>query len=136
MRYPAVMVDRVRELSRNLSDLQIVAHLNNQGFRSSHGKPFSLAMIKWIRYKYNIEAPDLMRPDEFTVQQVASRLQVSTHMVYYWISRHVVEARKLDGRGAWWITLNDAREHELRNRISRSGHLRQHSRQLLKGDAL
>ncbi|HFE7524821.1 TPA: hypothetical protein ACGAD2_005564, partial [Salmonella enterica subsp. enterica serovar Newport] len=34
MRYPTVMVDRVRELSRNYTDLQIVEHLNNQGFRS------------------------------------------------------------------------------------------------------
>ncbi|MDJ6368559.1 recombinase family protein [Salmonella enterica] len=123
MRYPTVMVDRVRELSRNYTDLQIVEHLNNQGFRSPHGKPFTFAMIKWIRYKYKIAAANLMRHDEFTVKQVASRLQVSTHMVYYWISRHVVVARKLDGRGAWWITLNEAKEHELRNWILRSAHL-------------
>lgn len=136
MRYPTVMVDRVRELSRNYTDLQIVENLNNQGFRSPHGKPFTLAMIKWIRYKYKIAAANLIRHDEFTVQQVASRLQVSTHMVYYWISRHVVAARKLDGRGAWWITLNDAKEHELRNWILRSAHFRQYSNQSLKGEAL
>lgn len=136
MRYPTVMVDRVRELSRNYTDLQIVEHLNNQGFRSPHGKPFTLAMIKWIRYKYKIAATNLMRHDEFTVKQVASRLQVSTHMVYYWISRHVVAARKLDGRGAWWITLNETKEHELRNWILRSAHFRQYSNQSLKGEAL
>jgi len=72
IRCPAAIVEQVRRLSQRLSDLQIVAHLNQEGLRSPHGKPFTLAMIKWIRYKYAIPPTCLMRRDELTVQQLAS----------------------------------------------------------------
>jgi hypothetical protein len=50
------------------------------------------------------------------------------HVVYYWIDRRVVEARKLDGRGAWWITLDASKEHKLQDWVRTSGHLKpQHS---------
>ncbi len=51
LRYTPRMIERVRELSRELSDPQIVQALNQQGVRSSRGLPFTLAMIKWIRYR-------------------------------------------------------------------------------------
>jgi hypothetical protein len=85
-------------------------------------------MIKWIRYKYAIPATCLMRPDELTVQQLAARLRVSMHVVYYWIERRIVEARKLDDRRGWWIALDITKEQELRDRVRTSGHLKpQHS---------
>ena len=128
IRCPAPIIDQVRELSQRMSDPQIVAHLNQEGLRSPHGKPFTLSMIKWIRYKYAIPPTCLMRPDELTVQQLARRLRVSMHVVYYWIERRIVEARKLDSRGAWWITLELTKEHELRDWVRTSGHLKpQHS---------
>ncbi|MCG5077773.1 recombinase family protein [Paraburkholderia tagetis] len=123
IRYPAETVDQVRKLSQRLSDLQIVAHLNQEGLRSATGKSFTLSMVKWIRYRYEIAATSFKRPDELTVQQVADRLGISTHMVYYWIERQVVQARKLDGRGPWWITLNRTKEQQLRRWIRTSGHL-------------
>lgn len=127
-RYPAAIVDQVRKLSQQLSDPQIVAHLNQEGWRSSTGKSFTLSMVKWIRYRYGIAATSFKRPDELTVQQLAHRLGVSTHVVYYWIERQVIQARKLDGRGPWWITLGPAREQQLQDWVRTSGHLqRQHS---------
>ena len=123
IRYPAETVDQVRKLSQRLSDLQIVAHLNQEGLRSATGKSFTLSMVKWIRYRYEIAATSFKRPDELTVQQLADRLGISTHMVYYWIERQVVQARKLDGRGPWWITLNRTKEQQLRRWIRTSGHL-------------
>ena len=123
IRYPAETVDQVRKLSQRLSDLQIVAHLNQEGLRSATGKSFTLSMVKWIRYRYEIAATSFKRTDELTVQQLADRLGISTHMVYYWIERQVVQARKLDGRGPWWITLNRTKEQQLRRWIRTSGHL-------------
>jgi hypothetical protein len=52
MCYPATIVEKVRELSQHLSNRQIVARLNEEGMRSPHGKPFTLAMIEWIRQRY------------------------------------------------------------------------------------
>jgi hypothetical protein len=83
-------------------------------------------MIKWIRHRYDVPAISLKRPEEFTVQQVAKRFSVSIHVVYYWIERSVIEARQLDGRGPWWITLNAAKEQELREWVRKSGHLQPH----------
>ena len=123
IRYPAETVERVRELSQRLSDPQIVAHLNQEGLRSATDKSFTLSMVKWIRYRYEIAATSFKRTDELTVQQLADRLGISTHMVYYWIERQVVQARKLDGRGPWWITLNLAKEQQLRRWVRTSGHL-------------
>ena len=128
MRYPTAIVEQVRNLSQHLSDPQIVAHLNQEGLRSPTGKSFTLAMVKWIRYRYGIAATSLKRPDELTVQQLAHRLGISPHVVYYWIERQVVHARKLDGRGPWWITLDPLKEQQLRDWVRTSGHLRgQHS---------
>jgi DNA invertase Pin-like site-specific DNA recombinase len=128
IRCPAPIIDQVRELSQRMSDPQIVAHLNQEGLRSPHGKPFTLSMIKWIRYKYAIPPTCLMRPDELTVQQLARRLRVSMHVVYYWIERRIVEARKLDDRRGWWIALDSTKEQELRDWVRTSGHLKpQHS---------
>ena len=126
IRYPAVIVERVRELSQRLSDRQIIAQLNQQGLRSPHGKPFTLSMIKWIRYRYEVPSISLKRPEELTVQQVAKRFGVSIYVVYYWIQRNVVEARQLDGRGPWWITLTDAKDAQLRDWVRNSGHLQPH----------
>ncbi|CAN7691516.1 hypothetical protein LJR296_005451 [Cupriavidus necator] len=85
-------------------------------------------MVKWIRYRYQIASVSLKRGDELTVQQLARRLAVSAHVVYYWIKRQVVQARQLDGRGPWWITLDPAKEQQLRDWVRTSGHLQpQHS---------
>ena len=126
LRYPPQIVDRVRELSHQLSDPQIVEALNEQGLRSSRGLEFSLAMIKWIRSRYAIPSVCLKRPEELTVRQLADRLAVSIHFVHYWIKHAVIEARQLDGRGPLWITITDQQEQELHDRVRKSAHLKNH----------
>ena len=123
LRYPPQVVDQVRELASQHSDLQIVQALNQQGVRSSRGLPFTLAMVKWIRYRYEVPSGCLMRPDELSVKQLADRLAVSIHYVHYWIKRGTIEARQLDGRGPWWIKVNDPLEQQLRDHVQTSGHL-------------
>jgi len=126
LRYPPQIVDRVRELSHQLSDPQIAEAMNQQGLHSSRGLPFTLAMIKWIRYRYAIPSVCLKRPEELTVRQLADRLAVSIHFVHYWIKHGVIEARQLDGRGPFWITITDQQEHELHDRVRKSTHLKNH----------
>ena len=126
LRYTPQMVERVRELSRELSDPQIVKELNQQGVRSSRGLPFTLAMIKWIRYRYGIASVCQMRPGELTVKQLAERLAVSIHFVHYWIKRGLIEARQLDGRGPLWITITDQQEQQLHEHVRTSAHLKDH----------
>ena len=123
IRYPEGVLKQVRGLALRISDQQIVAHVNQLGLRSPHDKPFTLAMIKWIRHKYGIPSISLKRSDEISVRQAAERFGVSIHVVYYWIKRHVVTARQIDGRGPWWITINPTMEAELGKWVNNSKHL-------------
>jgi hypothetical protein len=59
---------------------------------------------------------------EWTVKQVAAALDISTHVVYYWLETSQLEARKGPG-SRWLITYNPDVEEICRTRIAASGHL-------------
>ena len=120
VRYPAAVVDRVRHLAQSLPDGDIADCLNQEGQISALGKPFTGSMVKWIRYRYQIPKATLVRPEELTVQQVAERFGVSPNVVYYWIDRGVIEARRLNAGSPYWITLNETDEQELREWVHNS----------------
>jgi DNA invertase Pin-like site-specific DNA recombinase len=124
MRYPAPLVDRVRNLAQSLPDTQIVDRLNQEGLVSALGKPFTLSMIRWIRYRYKIPAAKLMSSEESTVQQVAERFRVSIYVVYSWIEQGLLPARRLNPGMPYWITVREADEQKLRDWVSNSHRLR------------
>jgi DNA invertase Pin-like site-specific DNA recombinase len=123
LRYTPEIVDTVRDLARQLSDAQIVEELNRQGLRSSRGLPFTLSMVKWIRFRYGVPAVSSIRQGEITVRQLATRLGVSIHFVHYWIQQGLIQARQVDDNGPWRIMLTDEQERQLHHRVSTSGHL-------------
>lgn len=124
LRYTPEIVNMVRDLSRDLTDTQVVQALNEQGLRSSRGLAFTQSMIKWIRYRYDVAPVCLRHPDELTVRQLAERLGVSIHFVHYAIQSGVISARRIDDRGPWWITITDQQEQQLHERVRTSGHLK------------
>jgi len=119
-RYPKEFVEEVRDLGKTLPDDQIVTTLNQQGRLSATKKPFTLSMIKWIRLKHKIPAPQLKRPEERTVRETAATFGVSPGVVYYWIKKRVIDARRLNHRSPWWITIDRRKECELREWVSDS----------------
>ena len=123
VRYPSTVVDRVRDLAQRLCDGEIAESLNREGQVSALGKPFSISMIKWIRYRYQIPKATLIRPEELTVQQVAERFRVSPHVVYYWIDRGVIQTRRLNAGAPYWITLNEIDEQKLRDWVRNSSRI-------------
>ena len=128
-RYPAATVERVRELSRDLTDAQIAQALNAQGLLSAKRQPFTPSMVQWIRYRYAVPVARLQRPDEITVRQLADELGVSIHFVHYWIKQGVINARQIGGHGSWWITVSDEQRRDLHDQIRNSGHLQSRSLQ-------
>jgi len=70
-----------------MTDLQIAATLNQAQLRSAKGKPLTKSMIQWIRYRYEIPAPVLKRPEELTVKELARHFQTGIGVVHYWIQR-------------------------------------------------
>jgi len=124
VRYPQATVDRVRALALSLSDPQIVAALNQENVLSAKGKAFTLSMIKWIRSRHAIPAPSLKQPEELTVEEVAERFGVSPGVVYYWIERRHLPARKLSPGSPHWIRLGPETETRLRTWVANSNRIK------------
>ena len=94
-RYPQALVERIRDLTlKHGDDKKTMDILNKQGIKSATGKQFTRDMIQWIRFKHKINMPVLKSNDEYTVENVRSMFNVSSHMVYYWINNKYITARK------------------------------------------
>jgi hypothetical protein len=120
IRYPDSFVEKIRELTKKFSDRQIVTTLNRQNKRSATGKPFTLSMIKWIRYKHHIPRYQQKQHGELSVKEVAKKFDVSIHVVYYWIGRGIINARRLHSRAPYWISIDAEQEQKLLGRIRNS----------------
>ena len=120
LRYPQWIIEEVREMALRLSDNDIANELNNKGIKSAKGKSFNPSMIKWIRYKHAIPALHLKHPNEMTVKEVSEKFQVSQHVVYYWIERGIVDARRLNHGTSYWINIDLVKETELFERVRTS----------------
>jgi len=119
IRYPDIFVDRIRALAAVHDDDQIIALLKHEGLTSSTGKPFTVGMIRWIRYKHRIPGPPLPART-FSVNQVRERYGVSLWVVYYWIDRGLVTAHRKKPGLPYAITLTDATDHRLRDWVANS----------------
>ncbi|MGD0224936.1 MAG: hypothetical protein ABSF71_21625 [Terriglobia bacterium] len=106
LRYPAAVVDRVRDLAHSLLDVQIAEQFNREGHPSATSTPYAAKMIQWIRRGHRIPPAALQKPEELTVQQAAKHFEVSDGSVYYWIERRLLQARRLHGGRPCWITLS------------------------------
>jgi DNA invertase Pin-like site-specific DNA recombinase len=74
----------------------------------------------------HIHIPDSVDPKaehELTVGEVARVLEISTNVVYYWIERHLVEARRGSG-GRLFIAFGPDVEAACRVRVASSVHLK------------
>jgi excisionase family DNA binding protein len=129
-------VDRVRHLAQSLPDGDIADGLNQEGQLSALGKPFTASIIQWIRFRYQIPKARLVRPEELTVQQVAKRFGVSPNVVYYWIDRGVIQARRLNAGSPYWITLNETNEQKLQDWVRNSCKIQRTSSMRLEEGAL
>jgi transposase-like protein len=69
----------------------------------------------------NSDAP-ARRGDELTVNQVAHRLQIYTNVVYYWLQRGYLDARR-DPTGGWCIPFPVEVEAACRQRIAASSRI-------------
>jgi hypothetical protein len=112
-RHAPEIVERVRQLAQRLDDQEIAHRLNEEELKTNKGNAFTVAGVRWIRHQHAIPAPKLKHDEEWSVPEVADQFQVSTHVVYYWIERKVLKARKHPKGSPWWITLDKATEDRL-----------------------
>ena len=123
-RYPREMVDRVRKLAAELPDAEMVEVLNQGGYRSHRGRPFTVGIIRSHRHGYGIPAGQGRRPGELNVREVAERFGVSRYMVYNWIQCGLTVPRSNASGSRFWITIEAEKEAELRAWVRRSARIK------------
>ena len=125
IRYKEDFLKKIKGLAKSSTDDQIAEILNQEGLMSAKGKTFTPSMVTWVRYKHGIPSPHLKRSNELTVKEIADKFGVSRNVVYYWIERGFLQARKIRKGYPFWITLDPMKEKELRERIKNSYKLNQ-----------
>ena len=113
LRYPKEFVDKIKNLALTHTDDQIIEKLNQEGVLSAKGTPFNDSKIKWIRFKHGIPNADLKQPDEITVKEATEKFGVSIWVVYYWIERGIVQARRINRGSRYLIKINVDQEKKL-----------------------
>jgi DNA invertase Pin-like site-specific DNA recombinase len=134
VRYPTIIVERVRALAVTQRDIEIVATLNQEGLKSATGKAFTVDMVEWIRFKHHIPRPQLKLPGELTVAETASRLGVGHMVIYDWVSRGFLHSRRLNNNSPLWITITSEEQTELAAKIAKMK--TESSRQYLRSKTL
>jgi DNA invertase Pin-like site-specific DNA recombinase len=115
-RHSEAVIERVRELAKDFSDVEIAAKFNNEGLKSNKGNSFTRSSISWIRHKHSIPPVDKKAKNELTVKQVSERFGVTASVVYGWIAEGLVSARRLTGGSPYWITIGPEAENTLKDR--------------------
>jgi hypothetical protein len=122
IRYPDAFVRRIRTLASEHDDQEIIALLGHENVASSTGKPFTLSMIRWIRYKYRIPGPPI-RAGTLNVRQLRDKYGVSMWVVYYWINCGLIDARRKKPGLPYAITITEEIDRTLRHWVANSAHL-------------
>ena len=114
-KYKLAVIEKIRKMAITKSDSEIAEALNREGSKSAGEKLFSESIIKWVRYRYNIPALHSKLDNELVIDEVVQRFGVTRHVVYYWIERGQINARKdRIGRFLFNLKLSDeARLNEL-----------------------
>jgi hypothetical protein len=133
---PAAAIELVKRLSES-SDEELVTALTTAGFATGSGRPFNVAAVRWLRYAYQIPAAprSLPAPGEFTVAQVAARLDVADDVVYHWISCGQLAARR-GGGGRLCVPFSREVEDACKERVRRSTRIKSRTRKATAGGAI
>jgi hypothetical protein len=120
IRYSNEIIKKVRKLAKTLTDEQITSTFNQKGMKSAKGKSFTPSMIQWIRYQHHIPGPNLKRPEELTVKEVANKFAISTSVVYYWLRHNIISGRRPTSGSPYYITIDSQMEKKLYDWIHNS----------------
>jgi excisionase family DNA binding protein len=93
-RTPPEALELIRRLGPHRSNAEIATELQAAGLRTGTGKAFDERTVCNLRSRYRIPAASALSDGELTVSQVAERLGVSTTVIYHWIARGKLLARR------------------------------------------
>jgi DNA invertase Pin-like site-specific DNA recombinase len=122
IRYPDTFVRRIQALATEHDDQGIVALLARENLTSSTGKPFTVSMIRWIRFKHRILTPP-PPAGTLNVRQLRKKYGVSMWVVYYWIECGLIDARRKKPGLPYAITITEETDRALQHWVANSRHL-------------
>jgi hypothetical protein len=122
-RNPTQAVEIVRDLLDVRADAEIAEHLNNLGFTTGKGRPFTVNSIRHIRAQHAIGSRrnNPTGPGEITVPEAARILSVHEAAIYPWIRSGEMAARQARHR-RWCIAWDSSIEVYWKQRVA-SSHL-------------
>ena len=122
-RHGETLVNKVRELAQRYADEEIATQLNAEELLSAKGNRFTRSSVAWIRHQHHIPPVQKKNPDELTVHEVAQRFGVSHNVVYYWIERQIIPARRLNQGSPYWITIDPQKAAKLEQWVRESSRI-------------
>jgi DNA invertase Pin-like site-specific DNA recombinase len=121
---------RIVELNRlRKIDGEIAAILNEEGFHTAHGPPFSGNMVHVLRKKWQIptvkingSAPNPRRwPDgTYSVQGAAAAIGITPQIIFDWLRKGKLSGEQIAKGMPWRIFLSPEKTTELRARVRRT----------------
>jgi DNA invertase Pin-like site-specific DNA recombinase len=114
------LLQRLRDLLRGRRSVpNIAAKLNEEGLRTADGTPFSEGCVRMLMLRQGLHSvrnrtrptPPL-KQHEWTIAELAKKLQVGYGTLLRWIHEKRLKGRKLDD-GRWVVTADDATCREL-----------------------
>jgi excisionase family DNA binding protein len=125
----------IRELGPTHTNQQLAAHLNQTGWLTASGRPFTEDSIRWMRWKHRIPSPPQLPAHELGIHDLAQRLNVGDSVIYRWINQGKLRARRV-GRRKLAITLNDEIETTCRQWITDSIRIQHRTQEPVAGGAV
>jgi len=125
----------IRELGPTHTNQQLADHLNQTGWLTASGRPFTEDSARWMRWKHRIPSPPKLPPDELGIHDLAQRLNVGDSVIYRWIKQGKLHTRRA-GRRKLAVTFNDEIEAACHKWIADSIRIQHRTQQPVAGGAV
>ena len=112
----ADVVELVRELSKVAEDKAIAAILNRLGYKTGQGKSWHAHRVVNLRHYHRLPKYE-KRTDRVTLEQAATRLQVSNTVVSRLIKEGILPANQVVRYAPWIIEIADLALPAVQNAI-------------------
>ena len=125
-----VVITRLRALAADTPDGRIAAILDQEGFRSGTGRPFTTNIVKQLRDSYSIGSGCPDRPaacaaetradGRYSAKAAAEKLNVTVSTIADWCQSGILDGLQSGPHGPWWIALTPEIITRLRKPTRRS----------------
>ncbi len=128
------MREIMRQLGPTHTAQQLADHLNQAGYLTGSGRPFTEDSVRWMRWRNQLPKPN-PTDGEIGVEELARRLEVGDSVIYRWIKTGKLQARRI-GQRKFAITFSDEIEAACRKRIADSIRIKPRTQETVAGSAV